>query len=219
MNISEFPWKSHPFILNHVFQNAHNHNKTISDDKYLAPPHASDWQCSPIKIENGTFDDMTHFLMSSPTFWRQVCFLRHDELFVVMKYLGLHDKLFYIMTYFLLHDKLLTLWQTFLRQTFWHHDVFLTSWCLFDILTIFFLIMTNLLSSWHVFDIMTKLLTSWRNFWRHDNVHTMTNSLTFVISWWTVWRHDVFLRHSKLYDVMTLFTSWRTFWRHDMFLT
>ena len=36
MNISEFPWKSHPFILNHIFQNAHNHNKAISDGKYLA---------------------------------------------------------------------------------------------------------------------------------------------------------------------------------------
>ena len=46
MNISEFPWKRHPFILDHVFKNAHNH-KTISDGKYLAPPHASDWQCSP----------------------------------------------------------------------------------------------------------------------------------------------------------------------------
>ena len=72
-----------------------------------------------------------HFLMSWPSFWRQVCFLRHDQLFVVLKYFGLHDKLFYIMTNFLLHDKLLTLWQTFLRhdvflilwQTFWHHDV------------------------------------------------------------------------------------------------
>ena len=35
MNISEFPWTSHPFILNHVFKNTHNHNKAISDGKYL----------------------------------------------------------------------------------------------------------------------------------------------------------------------------------------
>ena len=68
MNISEFPWKSHPFILNHVFQNAHNHNKTISDGKYLARHMPVVGNVHPIKIENGTFDDMTHFLMSWPTF-------------------------------------------------------------------------------------------------------------------------------------------------------
>ena len=71
MNISEFPWKSHPFIINHVFQDAHNHNKAIIDGQYLAPPHASDCNVHPIKIENGTFDDMTHFLMSWPTSWRK----------------------------------------------------------------------------------------------------------------------------------------------------
>ena len=35
------------FYFKYVFQNTHNHNKAISDGKYLAPQHASNWQRSP----------------------------------------------------------------------------------------------------------------------------------------------------------------------------
>ena len=207
MNIFEFLWKGHLLFWIMYFK-----MPTITTRQSVmtnTSPHHMPviGNVHPIKIENGTFDDMTHFLMSWPTFWRQVCFLRHDEPFVVMKYFGLYDKHFYIMTSF-------TSWQTIdvITNLFASWRVFdfmtnfLTSWCLF-------VVMTNLLSSWHLFDIMTNLLTSWRNFWRQDNVfHTMTNSLTFLISWWTVWRHDVFWRHSELFDVMTCF------WFHDVFL-
>ena len=208
MNISECPWKSHPFILNHVFQNAHNHNKTISDGKYLARHMPVIGHVHPIKIENGELLTTWH------TFW---C---HDQLFdvrcvshVMTNFLlswSILDfmtnfftswHIFYFMTNCWRYDKLFTSWRVFDCMT-----NLLTSWCLFDILTNFVLVMTNLLSSWHVFDIMTNLLTPWRNFWRHDNVfHTMTNFLTF-------------LYHDELFDVMTCFdvianflTLWHVF--------
>ena len=60
-------------------------------------------------------------------------------------------------------------------------------------------IMTNILTSWRVFDDMTfdVFLTSWRTFWHHDIFLTSCRVLP------TLWCHDVFL------------TSWRTFWRHE----
>ena len=112
------------------------------------------WHHDKLWPHDELYDVMTFF-----TSWRT--FLRHDELFEVMtnllsswhvfdmtncltlwRFLR-HDEHFYVMTCFWLHSKLLTSW-----RTFWRHDE------LFEV-------MTNLLSSWHVFD-MTNCLTLWR---------------------------------------------------------
>ena len=96
-------------------------------------------------------------------------------------------------------------------QTFWHHDVFLTSWQTFGV-----------------------FLTSWQNFWRHDTLldimtsflchdepfEVMTNILShggFFFTSWTFWRQG------ELFDVVTYFwphdvflMSWPAFYRHDI---
>ena len=112
-------------------------------------------------------------------------------------------------------------WQTFWRhdvfltsmRTFWSHDMFLTSWQ-----TFFYIFLT----SWRVFDVMRCL-------WLHDKLFNMT-SWRFL----TFWHHVVgctYWRHSERYDVMELFddmmyffyvlthlfTSRLTFWRHGLF--
>ena len=89
----------------------------------------------------------------------------------------------------------------------------LTSWNVFDIIT-------NFLSSWQTFDVM-MFLTSWRTFqrlfdvlfWRLNVfaiIDVMTNVLTpwnFITTWHTFWRPGA------LFDVMTIFlTSWFLFY-------
>ena len=90
--------------------------------------------------------------------------------------------------------KLLTSW-----QTFWHHDVFMTSWRIFDV--------TNCLTSCR----MLHLLTSWRTFWRIDTLFDlMTN---FLCSW-----HIYFIISGTKYNENVFLMLWQTFWCHDMFL-
>ena len=93
---------------------------------------------------------------------------------------------------------------------FWlHHKLLycmtnlLTSWCVFDV-------MANVLASWRVLDVMAYFMTSWRNLWRHDFLLT---------SWRSFWRHVMtsFLAHDVFSHLFL--TSWRTFWRHDVSLT
>ena len=149
------------------------------------------------------FDVMTSFLSS----WH---FLHHFVNKIIWKCVF---DVIGIMVYFLLHDNLLTSW-----QTFWHHDKL-------------FKVMTNLLSSWNVFDIMTNFLSSWQTFWRHDVFDIMTNFSTFFGEHFDVL--TCFWRHNELFEVMTCFwlhykicfyiflTPWRVFdvmtcfWLHD----
>ena len=112
----------------------------------------------------------------------------------------------------------------------------LLSWRIFDI-------MTNFLSSWHIFviisgtkyhenlfltswnhfDVMTNFLTSWQSFdvmtyfWLHGELLTyfLRNDELFGVM-------TCFWHHDELFDVMTFFefmtnflASWRTFWHHD----
>ena len=136
------------------------------------------------------FDVMTKLLTS----WRydfMTNFLNHDICLTSWQ-------TFYIMTYLWLHDKLLTLWQSFWRITnfvtslrflliinmpnfsnfsFWNNDETFNT-------------MTNFLTSWCVYDIMTMWQTVWRHavcctYWRHDELfdeltHFLTSWLTFV---------------------------------------
>ena len=82
-------------------------------------------------------------------------------------------------------------WRVFdVVTTFWHHDMFLTSWQTFLIL-------------WRTFRRHDVLLTSWRTFLCHD-VH-----FNVMMCFW---------RHDKLFCYDVFFTLWRTFWRHDVFL-
>ena len=130
----------------HVFQNTHNHNKAISDAKWL-PMFTS--LKSKIWRHDQLFDVMTNFLTSCvflTSWWTlswsifdfmnsfsgiryimKLCFWSPNERFYVMTCFWLYDKLFDIMT------------------SFWHPDKLV-------------LVMTNLLSSWHVF------FTPWRLF-------------------------------------------------------
>ena len=92
--------------------------------------------------------------------------------------------------------------------------------------------MTNLLTSWCVFDAMTHFVKSWRTWWRHDELgDVMTNFVTslcffFFILWYTLWHHSVFFMscqtfrsNDELFEaMMKLLTLWRTFWHHDVFI-
>ena len=116
--------------------------------------------------------------------------------------------------------KLLTSWRYDFMTNFLNHDICLTSWQTFYIMTYLWL--------------HDKLLTLWQSFWRHG---------VFLMSWRTWWRHNelcdviTFFFNNKL-DIMTSFftscrtfrtflfeimmkllTSWQTFWHHDVFMT
>ena len=114
-----------------------------------------------------------------------------------------------IMIYFWLHDKILMSWQTFC-----HHDMCLTSWQ-----TFFANVMTNLLTSWRVFDVIGVFLRIFNvitNFLKYVAlIDVMTNVLTPGICL-TTWH--TFLRPDALFDVM-FFTLWQTFCRDDLFLS
>ena len=92
--------------------------------------------------------------------------------------------------------------------------------------------MTNLLTSWHIFDFMTNIwhiyilsschvlmnfLTSWQ-IWHHD-----VNKFVDVMTW--VWGHSKFvnsmtcfwLHNTAVWSMLHLLTSWRTFWCHGSF--
>ena len=108
-----------------------------------------------------------------------------------------------------------------LHDNFWPHDKLLTSWWYNEL----FEVMTNFLSSWHIFDIMTnfwchgerfdvmiwfwhydELIEVLTSFWRHGNFfYIMTH----------FWLHDKHLaylwRHDKAFDVMTCSTWWHLF--------
>ena len=90
--------------------------------------------------------------------------------------------------------KLLTSWRYDFMTNFSNHDICLTSWQTFYIMTYLWL--------------HDKLLTLWQSFWRHG---------VFLMSWRTWWRHNelcdviTFSFNNKL-DIMTSFvTSCRTF--------
>ena len=94
--------------------------------------------------------------------------------------------------------------------------------------------MTNVLTSWCVFDVMTHFVTSWRTCWRHDKLCDVITVFSFYdtfcdimtsflfLMWQTIWRHDVcctYWCHNDHFDarkVLTrwriLLTSWQTFW-------
>ena len=103
-----------------------------------------------------------NFLTTWQSFWRldalfdvMTCFCLHDKLFNVMTYFWLYDTLFDIMTYFLLHDKLVTSW-----QTFWRHGVFLMSWRTLWRHDELGDVMTNFVTSLHLFYFMINFVTS-----------------------------------------------------------
>ena len=126
----------------------------------------------------------------------------------------------------------------------WRHDeLFVTSWRVVDIMTNFFGVWTNFMTSWRVFfrdepfDVMTYFWHDNKLLWRHDELfdimtyfwhhnkylttwpifNTMGNCLT---SWRIAILYDVFLSHDKLFDVLINFlTSWWPFGRNDVFLT
>ena len=114
------------------------------------------------------FDVMTHFY-GMTYFWRHYGFLTSLRTFLS------HDELVDVMTYFWCHDvfvnvmNCLTSW-----RTCWRYDLFLTSWRLFDAMTLLFdvfsrhdevfYIMTNVWSYYALFDVMTHFLMSWCNF-------------------------------------------------------
>ena len=122
-----------------------------------------------------------------------IYFWWHDELFNVMaiiltsrRHFLTSYKVFDVMTYF---------WP--LQETFWRHDAFfkvVTNF--FEVMTYFFLLYLVLvhvfvyviLTSWRIFDIMTIFLASWYIFWRNDDfLDVMTHFLT---SWRTFWHYD-----------------------------
>ena len=124
----------------------------------------------------------------------------------------------------------------------WRHDVFLTLWWTFDV-------MTYIWRHDELCDVMSYFLTSWRTFWRNDARFDVKANFFDVMTWWhdmMYWRHDVFLTswrtfrcHDIFCDVMTYFwsrdercdvmipflchdvclTSWPPFWPHGVFLT
>ena len=105
--------------------------------------------------------------------------------------------------------KLLTSW-----QTFWHHDVFMTSWRIFDV--------TNCLTSCR----MLHLLTSWRTFWRIDTLFDLMTNFLCSLHIYLLFREQNIMKtcfwcYNKPFDVMTGFWchAWWTFWRHGIFLT
>ena len=120
----------------------------------------------------------------------------------------------------------LTSWHLCWRHDmFWHHDELcnfltnlLTSWRVFDVTT-------HLSMLWHLFDFMTNCfdiyLMSWQILWRHG---------VFLMSLTCFWRvFDImtnFLKHVALIDVMKnvlmswkFLTTWHTFYvlTYDMF--
>ena len=125
------------------------------------------------------FDVMTHFVTPWRTWWR------HDKLGDVITLILLYDKLCDIIVFFTscqtfrsndelfeVMMKLLTSW-----RTFWHDDVSMTLWRMFDV--------TNYLMSWR----MLHLLTSQRSIWRQERFDNMTH----------FWHPDT------LFDLMTNF--------------
>ena len=97
---------------------------------------------------------------------------------------------------------------------------FLTSWHIFDIMTNFSLDYVFLMS-WHIFDklfdIMTNVLTSGHIFLYYDILFDVITYFlyydVFLTLWRTLWCYDEFCwRH------YVFLTSWQTFWCHDVFL-
>ena len=110
------------------------------------------------------------FLMSWRTLWRHnelcdvITFSFNNKLDIMTSFFTSCRTFRTFRTRFEIMMKLLTSW-----QTFWHHDVFMTSWRIFDV--------TNCLTSCR----MLHFLTSWRTFWRIDTLFDlMTN---FLCSW------------------------------------
>ena len=145
------------------------------------------------------------------------------------------------MTYFWYQDKLFEFLKS--SQTFWHDDVFLTSWqtfgvfltswqicwrhdTLFDMMTSFwchdepFEVMTNILSSWCVFYIMTNILTSGRTFWRNDvflaSWPIFDVMTSFLWSWHFVHHFVNKILWKRVFDVIGIMVY---FWLHDNLLT
>ena len=90
---------------------------------------------------------------------------------------------------------------------FWHHDVFLMSWGVSDVIMNFLaLCVTCFWTAWSTFHDM-------KYFWRHNKLFVaMTCFMTYF------WRHGVFLTSWRIFDVMVNFlTPWRTFCRHDKY--
>ena len=129
--------------------------------------------------------------------------------------------------YFECQDGFLTSWFSchhVIMKNFWRHDVFLISWQTFRRHEIFFNIMTNVLTSWRLFDVITyaalfdimaNFLTSWcalyvmTYFWRFDQLFVV---LTFFyhIGNKILWKRvlmSLTSQHIFIHD---------NFWLHDV---
>ena len=108
---------------------------------------------------------------------------------------------------FLYHNVFLTSW-----RTFWRYDACLASWRIDDVMTIVLTSRRVLQTvSRHdlFFDYMTNLFTSWRYFYVITSFYVFYEIVVYhnvlLTSWRTFWRYD------NLFDVTTCFTTWRTF--------
>ena len=125
------------------------------------------------------FDAMKNFLTSWRTFYVMTCCLRHDLL--LMSWRTVYD----VMTTFLTS-----------LQTFWRHDVFLTSWRIFDFMTYFWLHEVFLTSWLHdkLFDIMTNLFDVITCVWHHGLFDVIMCFYVMIMK--CLWRHDELITHS-----------------------
>ena len=138
------------------------------------------WRHGTLLRHDTLFDVLVHFLTSWLSFWRHgFCFTlwqtfcHHDvflslireqnimkmwfqyynEMFNVMTSFWCYDEIVDVMTLWL-HDKLFKSRHMFDFMTnFLHHDIFVTAWQTFDV-------MTKLLTPWRVFDVMTNVITN-----------------------------------------------------------
>ena len=119
-----------------------------------------------------------------------------------------------------------TLWRTFLTSWymydvtrklfdamtyFWLHDVTLTPWRIFGVITYFlcccvcivhcFTSWRNSLTSWFIFDGTTNCLTSWLLFWRQDALFDVIQSFDVMSYFWPV--EKTFLTSWYIFKVMT----------------
>ena len=92
-------------------------------------------------------------------------------------------------------------------------------------------VITNLLTSWYIFNIITNFfnflrhhelfnvfLTSQRTFWLHDKLFDMMTCFDFMTNFWLVFdvMTNLFTSWRRAFNIFDLMTCFLIFWRNDV---